>query len=78
MAALLLDAHRHPEVGTTLGHAALGGASDELNLVIFGSHALQSHPLCVCVCVCVWRGCCPRSSTARHGYQIRGQCLQRP
>jgi hypothetical protein len=22
----LLDAHRHPEVGTTLGHAALGGA----------------------------------------------------
>jgi hypothetical protein len=47
VAALLLDAHRHPEVGTTLGHAALGGASDELNLAIFGSHTLQSHPSCV-------------------------------
>jgi Putative peptidase family len=43
-AALLLDAHWDPDVGTITGHAAFGGTSDDLALAIFGSHALQSYP----------------------------------
>ena len=47
VATLLLDAHWDSKVGTILGHAALGGASDDLSLAIFGSQALQSYPSCV-------------------------------
>jgi len=47
VAALLLDSHWDAEAGTIRGHAALGGTSDDLNLAIFGSHALQSYPSCV-------------------------------
>ena len=41
---LLLDAHWDTRLQTITGHAALGGASGELQLAIFGSHALQSYP----------------------------------
>ena len=47
VAALLLDAHWDPKIGTIRGHAALGGGSADLQLAIFGSHALQSYPSCV-------------------------------
>lgn len=47
VAALLIDAHWDPQVGTILGHAALGGTSDDLQLAIFGCQALQSYPACV-------------------------------
>ena len=41
---LLLDAHWDTSVRTITGHAALGGGSEEVQLAIFGSHALQSYP----------------------------------
>lgn len=47
VAALFLDSHWDPEVGTIRGHAALGGGSDGLQLAIFGSQALQSYPTCL-------------------------------
>jgi Putative peptidase family len=47
VAALLLDSHWDPDVGTIRGHAALGGTSDDLQLAIFGSQALQSYPSCI-------------------------------
>jgi len=47
VAALILDSHWDPKVGTVRGHAALGGTSDDLQLGIFGSHALQSYPSCI-------------------------------
>jgi hypothetical protein len=47
VAALLLDAHWDLDVATIRGHAALGGTSDDLQLGIFGSQALQSYPSCV-------------------------------
>ena len=47
VAALLLDAHWDPKIGTIRSHAALGGGSADLQLAIFGSHALQSYPSCL-------------------------------
>ena len=47
VAALILDSHWDPQVGTIRAHAALGGAADDLGLGIFGSHALQSYPSCI-------------------------------
>ena len=47
VAALLLDAHWDPNVGTITAHAALGGTSGDLQLAIFGSQALQSYPSCL-------------------------------
>lgn len=47
VAALFLDSHWDPQVGTIRGHAALGGINDDLHLAIFGSHALQSYPSCI-------------------------------
>ena len=44
---LFLDAHWDTEHKTILGHAALGGGGDDLQLAIFGSQALQSYPSCV-------------------------------
>lgn len=44
VAALLIDAHWDPKVGTIRGHAALGGGDGELQLAIFGAQALQSYP----------------------------------
>ena len=47
VAALFLDSHWDPKVGTIRGHAALGGGSSDLQLAIFGSQALQSYPSCI-------------------------------
>ena len=47
VAALLLDSHWDPEAGVIRSHAALGGGAGDLQLAIFGSHALQSYPSCV-------------------------------
>ncbi|KAG8529239.1 uncharacterized protein KY384_005874 [Bacidia gigantensis] len=44
VSALLLDSHWDTRSKTITGHAALGGASGEVQLAIFGSHALQSYP----------------------------------
>ena len=41
---LLLDAHWDTKAKTITGHAALGGGAGEVQLAIFGSHALQSYP----------------------------------
>ena len=47
VAAMLIDSHWDAEAGTIRAHAALGGVSDDLQLAIFGSHALQSYPSCL-------------------------------
>ena len=47
VAALFLDSHWDPAMGTIRGHAALGGTSEDLQLAIFGSQALQSYPSCI-------------------------------
>lgn len=44
VSVLILDAHWDREVKTIRGHAALGGGGGEIQLAIFGSHALQSYP----------------------------------
>ena len=41
---LLLDSHWDTKAQTTTAHAALGGGAGEIQLGIFGSHALQSYP----------------------------------
>ena len=57
--ALLLDAHWDAEVGTITGHAALGGTSDDLQLAVFGSQALQSYPSCIEEVVPAFTDCTP-------------------
>ena len=47
VAVLLLDAHWDNQSKVITGHAALGGCSDEIDLAIFGSQALQSYPSCI-------------------------------
>lgn len=47
VSVLILDTHWDKEVRTIRGHAALGGGGAEIQLGIFGSHALQSYPSCV-------------------------------
>lgn len=44
VSCLFLDTHWDPKEKTIRGHAALGGGDGELQLAIFGSHALQSYP----------------------------------
>ena len=44
VSVLLLDSHWNTESKIITGHAALGGAGDNIKLGIFGSHALQSYP----------------------------------
>ena len=44
VSCLYLDTHWDLQRKTVRGHAALGGGSDNLQLAIFGSHALQSYP----------------------------------
>ncbi|KAL9085945.1 MAG: hypothetical protein Q9159_004445 [Coniocarpon cinnabarinum] len=44
---LLLDSHWDTKRQLVLGHAALGGGGDGLQLAVFGSHALQSYPTCL-------------------------------
>jgi hypothetical protein len=44
VSCLFLDSHWDPKVKTIRGHAALGGGVGDLQLAIFGSHALHSYP----------------------------------
>ncbi|KAF2814289.1 uncharacterized protein BDZ99DRAFT_380744 [Mytilinidion resinicola] len=44
VSCLFLDTHWDPKVKVVRGHAALGGGDGDLQLAIFGSHALQSYP----------------------------------
>lgn len=47
VSVLLLDAHWDTRTKTITGHAALGGRSNEVQLAVFGSQALQSYPSCL-------------------------------
>ncbi|KAI4097175.1 MAG: hypothetical protein LQ344_000585 [Seirophora lacunosa] len=47
VSVLLLDAHWDTQLKTITGHAALGGTTNEIQLAIFGSQALQSYPSCL-------------------------------
>ena len=47
VSVLLLDSHWDTRQQLVLGHAALGGGGDGLQLAVFGSHALQSYPTCL-------------------------------
>ncbi|KAL8675417.1 MAG: hypothetical protein Q9168_000248 [Polycauliona sp. 1 TL-2023] len=47
VSVLLLDAHWDTQSQTITGHAALGGGSNDIQLAIFGSQALQSYPSCL-------------------------------
>lgn len=47
VSVLLLDAHWDTRSKTVTGHAALGGGSNDIQLAIFGSQALQSYPSCL-------------------------------
>ncbi|KAL8987366.1 MAG: hypothetical protein Q9177_003415 [Variospora cf. flavescens] len=47
VSVLLLDAHWDTRMKTITGHAALGGGTNEIQLAIFGSQALQSYPSCL-------------------------------
>ena len=44
VSVLILDTHWDLAAKTITGHAALGGGAGEIQLAIFGSHALQSYP----------------------------------
>lgn len=44
VSVLLLDSHWDPSEQTIRAHAALGGGTEDLQVAIFGSHALQSYP----------------------------------
>ncbi|KAI9882255.1 MAG: hypothetical protein M1823_006001 [Watsoniomyces obsoletus] len=44
VSVLILDTHWDPRLGTIRAHAALGGGAGDIQLAIFGSHALQSYP----------------------------------
>lgn len=47
VSVLLLDAHWDNKAKVITSHAALGGRSDDIDLAIFGSQALQSYPSCI-------------------------------
>ncbi|KAI9755844.1 MAG: hypothetical protein M4579_004126 [Chaenotheca gracillima] len=47
VSVLILDSHWDKKIGTVRGHAALGGGAGNIQLAIFGSHALQSYPSCL-------------------------------
>ena len=59
---LLLDAHWDRSVKTITGHAALGGGNGEIQLAIFGSHALQSYPSSIEEVVPAFSDCTPTDS----------------
>ncbi|KAH0542368.1 hypothetical protein FGG08_003213 [Glutinoglossum americanum] len=44
VSVLLVDSHWDKQTGTITGHAAFGGGAGDIQLAIFGSHALQSYP----------------------------------
>ncbi|KAJ4291114.1 hypothetical protein N0V90_010312 [Kalmusia sp. IMI 367209] len=63
VSCLFLDTHWDPKHQLIRGHAALGGGDGDLQLGIFGSHALQSYPSSIEE---VWQafGDCTRTDTA--------------
>lgn len=63
VAAMFLDSHWDSKVGTIRGHAALGGTSDDLQLAIFGSQALQSYPSCIEEVIPAFMDCTPTDTT---------------
>lgn len=56
---LILDAHWDKGAKTITGHAALGGGVGEIQLAIFGSHALQSYPSSIEEVVPAFSDCTP-------------------
>ena len=59
VSVLLLDAHWDKSAKTITGHAALGGGAGEIQLAIFGSHALQSYPSSIEEVVPAFSDCTP-------------------
>jgi Putative peptidase family len=47
VSVLLIDSHWDKQTETITGHAAFGGGTEDIQLAIFGSHALQSYPSCI-------------------------------
>lgn len=47
VSVLMLDSHWDVKAKVITGHAALGGRGDDIDLAIYGSHALQSYPSCI-------------------------------
>ena len=56
---LILDSHWDKAANTITGHAALGGGSGDIQLAIFGSHALQSYPSSIEEVVPAFSDCTP-------------------
>jgi hypothetical protein len=59
VSVLLLDAHWDRAAKTITGHAALGGGGGEIQLAIFGSHALHSYPSSIEEVVPAFSDCTP-------------------
>ena len=59
VSVLLLDAHWNKAAKTITGHAALGGGGGDIQLAIFGSHALQSYPSSIEEVVPAFSDCTP-------------------
>ena len=59
VSVLLLDSHWDKSSQTITGHAALGGGGGEIQLAIFGSHALQTYPSSIEEVVPVFSDCTP-------------------
>jgi hypothetical protein len=59
VACLFLDSHWEKAANLITGHAALGGAGDDIALAIFGSQALQSYPSCIEEIVPAFSDCTP-------------------
>jgi hypothetical protein len=59
VSVLLLDSQWDKQARVIRGHAALGGGSGEIQLGIFGSHALQSYPSCIEEVVPAFTDCTP-------------------
>jgi hypothetical protein len=60
---LILDSHWDKAANTITGHAALGGGSGDIQLAIFGSHALQSYPSSIEEVVPAFSDCTPTDTT---------------
>ncbi|KAH6677527.1 zinc metallo protein-like proteinase [Halenospora varia] len=59
ISVLLLDSHWDRSSNTVTGHAALGGGNGQIQLAVFGSHALQSYPSCLEEVVPAFSDCTP-------------------
>ncbi|TVY26453.1 putative zinc metalloproteinase [Lachnellula hyalina] len=59
VSVLLLDSHWEKASQTITGHAALGGGGGEIQLAIFGSHALHTYPSSIEEVVPAFSDCTP-------------------